>query len=173
MAERVEDRLVALSEDQDGYFALRDAVAAGLPAPLILQLRSRGRVERISRGVYRVSNYPSSRFADLWAAVLWPRGNAAVRGVLSGETALLLHGGTDVNPAAIHVTVPKRSRIERSPTAPVILHFEDLGEDEVELIEGLPVTTAQRTLRDLRADPAQQRWANAFERYLEDRAADS
>lgn len=166
MRNGTEDRLLALAEDQDGYFTVKDAVASGIPAPLIMQLRARGRLERLARGVYRIARFPASAHGDLWLAVLWPRGAADVRGVLSGETALLLHGGTDVNPNLIHVTVPKRSRIKRRPPAPITLHFEDVGPGDVELIEGLPVTTAQRTLRDLRADQTQSRYADAFERSL-------
>jgi predicted transcriptional regulator of viral defense system len=161
-----EDRLLALAEDQDGYFALKDAVAAGISAPLVMQLRGRGRLERVARGVYRIARFPTSAHGDLWTAVLWARGTANVRGILSGETALLLHGGTDVNPGFIHVTLPKRSRIERTPPAPITLHFDDVDRKDIELIDGLPVTTAQRTLRDLRADPTQSRYADSFEQSL-------
>lgn len=166
MRNGTEDRLLALAEDQDGYFALKDAVASGIPAPLILQLHARGRLERLARGVYRIARFPASSHGDLWLAVLWPRGTADVRGILSGETALLLHGGTDVNPSLIHVTVPKRSRIGRRPPTPIALHFDNIDPRDAELIEGLPVTSAQRTLRDLRADPAQSRYADTFERSL-------
>jgi predicted transcriptional regulator of viral defense system len=168
MPEKTEDRLLALAEDQDGYFALKDAVAGGVLAPLVMQLYGRGRLERVARGVYRLARFPASPRADLWTAVLWGRGNASVRGILSGETALLLHGGTDINPAQIHVTLPKRSRIERTPPEPIRLHFADINSDDIELIDGLPVTSPLRTLNDLRADPTQSRYADAFERWLKD-----
>ena len=165
----LEDRLIVLAEDQDGYFALRDAVAAGIPAPLVMQLRSRGRLERVARGVYRIARYPRSAHGDLWAAVLWPRGNADFLGVLSGETALLLHGGTDVNPSNIHVTVPRHARIERRAPPPIVLHFADILDEEIELVDGLPVTTPDRTLLDLRENSKQSRYADAFERVLAER----
>jgi predicted transcriptional regulator of viral defense system len=169
MAKGTEDRLLALAEDQDGYFALKDAVGAGILASLVMQLHARGRLERVARGVYRLARFPNSRRGDLWTAVLWARGSANLRGVLSGETALLLHGGTDVNPSFIHVTLPKRSRIERTPPAPIVLHFDNIDRTEIEFIDGLPVTTARRTLNDLRADPAQSRYADAFELSLKRR----
>jgi predicted transcriptional regulator of viral defense system len=166
MRNGTEDRLLALAEDQDGYFALKDAVAAGIPAPLVLQLQARGRLQRLTRGVYRIARFPVSPRGDLWAAVLWPRGSANVTGILSGETALLLHGGTDVNPSHIHITLPKQTRFRRTPPAPIILHFDNIDRKDIEHIDGLPVTTAQRTLHDLRADPTQSRYADAFERSL-------
>ncbi|HLY01611.1 MAG TPA: type IV toxin-antitoxin system AbiEi family antitoxin domain-containing protein [Candidatus Cybelea sp.] len=169
MAVRAEDRLLAISEDQDGYFAIRDAVAAGISAVHVQQLLARGRIERLSRGVYRLRRYPASPHGDLWAAALWPRGNADVRAVLSHETALLLHGGTDANPASIHVTVPKGSRIGRQPTPPLVLHYADLQASEIDHVDGLPVTTPERTLSDLRADAAMLRFADEFERALEAR----
>lgn len=130
-------------------------------------------MDRVARGVYRISRFPASPRADLWTAVLWPRGNASVKGILSGETALLLHGGTDVNPSLIHVTLPKRSRIERTPPAPIKLHFADIDQGDVELLDGLPVTSARRTLRDLRSDPAQSRYADTFERWLKEHGSTS
>jgi hypothetical protein len=47
-----------------------------------------------------------------------------------------------------------------------VLHFDDIEGKDIELIEGLPVTTPERTLRDLRADPMQSRYADSFERSL-------
>jgi predicted transcriptional regulator of viral defense system len=167
MVERAEDRLLAISEDQDGYFAIRDAVTAGISAAHVQQLLARGCIDRLSRGVYRLRRYPASPHGDLWPAVLWPRGNADVRGVLSHETALLLHGGTDANPASIHVTVPKGSRIGRQPKPPVVLHYADLEPSEIDYVDGLPVTTTERTLSDLRADVTMLRFADEFERALE------
>jgi predicted transcriptional regulator of viral defense system len=163
--DRTEDRLFDLAGDQDGYFAVRDAVAAGIPKARVQQMLARGRLERLSRGVYRLRRYPVSRHGDLWAAVLWPKGNADVEGILSHETALRLHDVTDVNPASIHVTIPTANHIKREPEAPIVLHRADLAPKDVEGIEGLPVTTLERTLLDLRAAGV-VRWADELEAWL-------
>jgi predicted transcriptional regulator of viral defense system len=166
MAARTEDRLYVIAEDQEGFFAARDATEAGIPAAAVQKLLASGRLRRVSRGVYHINKYPTSPRGEFWAAVLWPRGNADVRGVLSGETALLLHGGTDVNPGMIHVTIPKSFRTVRTPAPPIVVHFDDVSPDDIEYIDGLPVTTPERTLRDLRADPAQRRFAETFAEHL-------
>ena len=76
-------------------------------------------MDRVARGVYRIFRFPAVQCADLWTAGPLAEGQRLFSaGILSGETALLLHGGTDVNPSLIHVTLPKRSRIERTPPAP-------------------------------------------------------
>jgi predicted transcriptional regulator of viral defense system len=81
------------------------------------------------------------------AAVLWPHG---VPGVLSHETALALYDLSDVNPAAIHLTVPATHRLRRPPPAGYRIHHGDLRPDEITGLEGLPITTVVRTLRDCR-----------------------
>jgi predicted transcriptional regulator of viral defense system len=167
MAERTEDRLFELAEEQAGLFALRDVVAEGVPATYVHQLLARGRLERVSRGVYRLARFPETAHADLWAAILWPVGLAGVRGVLSSVTALMLHGGTDVNPSEIHVSIPKALRV-KDPPLPLKVHHADVAPENVVYREGMPVTSPRRTLVDLRGQPRFSRWANELEAGLLD-----
>lgn len=166
MSERTEDRLFELAGDQEGYFAIRDAVAAGIPKARVQQMLARGRLERVWRGVYRLTLYPTSRNGDLWAAVLWPKGNSDVKATLSHETALLLHNVSDVNPSSIHITIAKKNHIKRKPETPIVLHRADLAPHEIEYIDGLPVTTPERTLLDLR-NAGSVRWANVLQQWLQ------
>jgi predicted transcriptional regulator of viral defense system len=82
-------------------------------------------------------------------AALWP---VAARGVLSHETALELWDVGDVNPARINITVPSAHRTQREVPASYVIHREDLDAGEISEIEGVPVVTLERAVRDCAAD---------------------
>jgi hypothetical protein len=77
--------------------------------------------------------------------VLWPQGLAAV---LSHESALLLHGLSDVSPAQIHITVPNTHRVRRHIPKHLRIHHADLLPEESEMLNGVPVTTPVRSIQD-------------------------
>jgi hypothetical protein len=56
-----------------------------------------------------------------------------------------------VSPARVHVTVPTAVRIRRAPPKGLVLHYADLAPEDVELVEGVPVTTPARSIRDAHA----------------------
>ncbi len=150
-----------LALDQHGYFTVAQARAAGVAPTTVVMMARRGTIERVATGLYRLPTVPGSALAGYMAAALWPRG---VHGTLSHETALELLQLSDVNPADIHLTVPSGYRIRRSPPRAYVVHQADLTRAETTLVEGIPVTTAERTIRDCHAmhlDPALLRQAIA------------
>ena len=118
----------------------------------LVQLARQGDIERQTRGVYRFTRFPVSQLGHYMAAVLWPQVRRPdVVGVLSHQTAQSIHGLSDVNPARIHVTLPTGVRLRRAVPKMLVIHFADLGPDDVESVEGVPVTTPVRTIRDAQA----------------------
>jgi predicted transcriptional regulator of viral defense system len=79
-------------------------------------------------------------------ATLWPGGGT--RGVVSHQSALALYGVSDVSPARIHVTVPRRFRTHREVPRHLVLHREDVPETHLDVVEGIPVTTLERAIRN-------------------------
>ncbi|MDX1998666.1 MAG: hypothetical protein SF066_13190 [Thermoanaerobaculia bacterium] len=77
-------------------------------------------------------------------------------GVFSHETALALHDLSDVLPGKVQMTLPapwQRRRL-RVPVG-LVLHFDDIEEEERYFFGAVPVTAPLRTLRDcLAADLA-------------------
>lgn len=134
--------------DQYGYLTVEQAGEAGVRAKTLHAMTRRGTLERVSSGLYRISAISPAPRAELMEASLWPRG---VRGVISHDSALVLHGLSDVNPARIHVTVPRRHRILRRVPALYVVHRADLAPREVEHVGGIPVTSPVRTIRDCHA----------------------
>ncbi|MGV3518799.1 type IV toxin-antitoxin system AbiEi family antitoxin domain-containing protein [Luteitalea sp.] len=141
--------LYEIAENQAGYFTAAQARAAGLHQVRLVQLAQQGAVERVSRGVYRVTRFPISQLGHYMEAVLWPQVRRAdIVGVISHESALAIHELSDVSPARIHVTLPTAVRIRREVPKRLVIHYADLMAEDVETVEGVPVTTPVRSIRD-------------------------
>jgi predicted transcriptional regulator of viral defense system len=140
--------LAELAADQFGLVTLQDAERVGYEPGTLVKLAARGQLERISRGLYRVPFLAGGEMAAYMAATLWPQG---VRGVLTHETALDLWNVSDVNPAKIHVAVPRAHRPQRAAPSAYVIHREDLDPTEVSAIEGVPVVRLACAIRQCAA----------------------
>jgi len=141
------DGLYRLAESQAGYFTAGDALAAGMDrSTLRYHARPGGRYERVRRGLYRLRHFPTSQHEEIVAAWL-PLRNAEA--VVSHETALVLYELSDVIPSAIHLTVPRAKRGLR-PRPGVQIHAlaRPPTRAEVRELNGLPVTSPERTIVD-------------------------
>ncbi len=134
-----------LGADNYGFVTQEQARELGIPAQRLVVMRSRGLLERRRHGLYRVTALPITPLDGYMEATLWPVG---VQGVLSHESALELHGLSDVNPAKIHVTVPRRYRTRRPVPAQYVIHHDDLDPADITSHEGIPIVTAARAIRD-------------------------
>jgi hypothetical protein len=144
--------LYGIAEDQAGYFTAAQARSAGLHQVRLVQLAQQGDIERVSRGVYRCARFPVSRHGHYMEAVLWPQVRRPdVVGVISHESALAMHELSDVNPARVHITLPAAVRIRRQVPKGLVIHYADLAPEDVERVEGVPVTTPERAIRDSHA----------------------
>ena len=161
-------QLYALAEEHGGLLASKDARARGIQDSVLVRLAQRGRLERMSRGVYRIAHFPADRLAQYREAVLWAQASQGPERVaLSHETALLLYGISDVNPARIHLTVPMSARLRREHPEWVVIHRADLTPQEISQHEGMPVTSVERSVLDVlstthRADIAKKATTDAL-----------
>src|SRR5918996_5390414 len=131
---------------QDGYFTSRQAREAGFSPQLLAHHVRSGRYEHIRRGLYRLRGYPGSSHEEVrakWLAV------GADRAVVSHESALELHGLSDVLPNTVHLLVSRADRGLKPPEG-VTLHTtkEGLESSEVAIREGIRVTTPARSIID-------------------------
>jgi predicted transcriptional regulator of viral defense system len=141
---RVWDRLVERAAHQHGYLTTRDARDLDIDPTQLRLMAARGRLERTRRGVYRVPILPRGEHDDLAAALAWSLG----RGVVSHESALVLHGLTDVNPSRIHLTVPRDNYPRASGGELHRMHRRELATSDITQVDTLPVTTVARTITD-------------------------
>ena len=150
MARTVLDALAAMAEAHEGLFTSRQARDEGIEAFVLAKLVQRGRLERTSRGVYRVPLMTPGRFSQHQEAVLWATAHRGPEQLaLSHETALLIYGISDASPNAIHLTVPRGTRFRRAEPKGLVIHYADLADDEIQVHEGIPLTSVARTVRDL------------------------
>lgn len=144
------DGLFEVAESQEGCFTTAQAHAAGFSDQLLQVHLRGGKIERLRRGIYRLTRFPSvgREQEDLMVVWLW----SASIGVFSHETALRLHGLSDVLPSRIHLTLPVASEA-RSLTPPegVRLYFADFTRQECAFVGAVPVTKPSRTINDVAA----------------------
>lgn len=145
---QVWDRLVERAAEQHGYVTTRDARDLGIDPAQLRLLAARGRLDRVARGVYRAKVLPRGRHDDLAEAVAWTLG----RGVLSHESALVLHGIADVNPSRVHLTVPRDNHPRAAGGELYRMHRRNLRAADVTEADGIAVTTVERAIRDCLAD---------------------
>ncbi|MDQ6942271.1 MAG: type IV toxin-antitoxin system AbiEi family antitoxin domain-containing protein [Candidatus Eremiobacteraeota bacterium] len=151
---RVNTTLYDIALEHDGVFTAGEAREGGVSPHALLQAHRRGDVRRLSRGIYRLENYPvNDERAQLWEAVLWPtlrRGATAEFGVLSHLTALHLNYALlEYTPPKVHITIPSNLRVRRTPPSWLDVHIGAISERDVtNAIDGLPVTTLERTVFD-------------------------
>lgn len=143
------NELAEVAADQHGYFTLADSGAVGYADNTVAQMARRGRIERVSQGVYRIPFLPGGSMGPYMAAVMWPAG---VRGVISRDTALGLWDVGDVSPAKLHITVPRAHRSQRELPGAYVLHRDDLDAGDVTVIDGVPVVRLERAIRECAAD---------------------
>lgn len=134
--------LYRIAEQQAGYFTARQAARAGFSWERLTDYSKSGRFQRVARGIYRLSQFPSSRFEDLFVA--WLR--CGIKAVISHESALAVYDLSDVIPSETHVTVPRTASRRHKG---IRLHTNQLRRTDVVKREGFPVTSVPRTIADV------------------------
>jgi predicted transcriptional regulator of viral defense system len=139
------NRLYELASGQEGYFTTRDAATAGFSSQLLLKHIDAGRVSRARRGVYRLVHFPAGEHEELVVVWLW----SDRRGVFSHQTALALHGLSDVLPAKAHLSLPSSWQKRRLRIPPgVVIHHGDIPKRDRAWFGAVPATSPRQTLND-------------------------
>ena len=138
-------RLAAVASAQHGVFTRAQAMAAGFsPGQVDHRLRSKC-WRRVLPRVYRDALDPAGDQVARWAAVLWAGPDSA----LSHTTAAVMWG-LPVVAFGTELVVSRRRALARVPG--IFVHRpQRLDPDDVQLLDGLPVTSPLRTLIDLSA----------------------
>lgn len=127
---------------QAGYFTAAQARKVGYSYQAQKYHVDHGNWLRIDRGLFRLPAWPAAP-EDVYARwVAWSGG----RGVISHDSALAVHGLSDINPAKVHLSVPPGFRAKDEV---VLTHRADLAACDIEQRQGFAVTTVERTLLDV------------------------
>ncbi|OUS91924.1 type IV toxin-antitoxin system AbiEi family antitoxin domain-containing protein [Rhodococcus sp. NCIMB 12038] len=152
-----DDRMLALVDvaaSQWGLFTTNQAGAVGVPAQRLARAATTGAIERIRHGVYRMAGSPSVDNEELRAAWLaidpavtaWERLDSGTVAVVSHRSAARLLNLGDLDADIMEFSLPHR---KQSRLADLRYHRGTLGRSEWTVVDGLPVTTAARTVLDL------------------------
>jgi predicted transcriptional regulator of viral defense system len=139
--------LAAVAHEQGGYFTAKQAKAAGYGYRHLDYHETAGNFERVGHGLYRIPTIPPTEHDDLIRLSLWSRNQKdEPQAVVSHQSALILHGLSELLPDAIHLTTPPGFR---KPTPKgCVIHKGLLTDGDVEEWTGFRVTTPLRTLLD-------------------------
>jgi hypothetical protein len=139
------DRIIAaLAERQGGVVARRQLLARGVTSREIDRRLAAGRLFRIHTGVYAVGHRVVGTLGGWWAAVL----ACGPGGVLSDDSAGDAWEMRRSERSLIDITVGRHGARTRPGLR---THRRLLAPDEVTELDGLPITTPERTLLDLAA----------------------
>ncbi|MCC6159306.1 MAG: type IV toxin-antitoxin system AbiEi family antitoxin domain-containing protein [Deltaproteobacteria bacterium] len=108
------DRAETAFRRAGGIMKYSDAVRLRIHPETLAGLLAEGRIERLARGVYRLTDLPPPRMPDL--AVVAAR---VPGGVICLISALSFHGLTTQIPGAVHLAVLRGSRIPRLDHPPI------------------------------------------------------
>jgi predicted transcriptional regulator of viral defense system len=135
-----------LAYSQEGLFTAQQARQRGYSAQLLAHHARTGRFARVRRGLYRLSDYPTGEHEEIRAAWLTV---GVDRAVVSHESALVLHGLSDVLPNTVHLLVSREYRGVRPPSG-VTLHTATapIPDSDITTRNGIRITTPARTIID-------------------------
>ena len=147
MPGRVYNEAYEIAIDQHGFVTAADAKEAGFDVRRLNEYAETGLADRRGHGLYRLTAIPPSRFDAYVQAAFWHH----KAGVVSHETALDLWDVCDINPAKIHVTIPLKPRLTRTPPALYAIHKENLAETDRTILEDVPIVTLEKAIRQCAA----------------------
>jgi len=136
--------LAEIAGHQHGIVARGQVEGLGLGGNTVDLWVRQGRLHRIHPGVYALG-HDAITVRGRWMAAVLASGPGAV---LSHRSAAALWGIWGSGTGEAHVTVPRKTRSQRS----IRRHFGALPVDEVTIRDGIPVTSAARAVLDLAAD---------------------
>uniref|UniRef100_UPI003F492F33 type IV toxin-antitoxin system AbiEi family antitoxin domain-containing protein n=1 Tax=Actinokineospora sp. CA-119265 TaxID=3239890 RepID=UPI003F492F33 len=157
---RAVKKLGAYTAEQWGLVTTAQARSTGVDNITLTRLAQADLLERVQQGCYlstAVGEDSLIRERVAWlmlapSVAAWSR-PALDRdgGVLSHATAAYVNGWGDLQADTVTISVPRR-RVSRHEDIRYLIR--DLDEDDVVLAEGLPTTTAERTVADLLVERA-------------------
>jgi predicted transcriptional regulator of viral defense system len=132
-----------------GIFTAEDARQCGYSSQLIAHHVNAGNFKRLARGVYRLSLFPGDHLDALVSALVRVDPENAV---VSHESALQLHGLSEVAPNVYEFTLPREKRYRgsrtRHPSGVKIHTIKRFDPEDIVKVGGIRVTSPARSIVD-------------------------
>ncbi|MET7282121.1 type IV toxin-antitoxin system AbiEi family antitoxin domain-containing protein [Kribbella sp. NPDC005582] len=143
------ESLERIGSTQWGLVTTGQADEAGVTKMQLSRLTERGTLQRVRHGIYALPSADAGPLQGLRAAWIAtgsrPSGQQPLA-VVSGESAAAVHGLGDLLPSKYEFTSAVRRQTTQADTR---YRKRDLPDEDVAWVNGLPVTTVARTLKDL------------------------
>ena len=142
-------KVIDIFRQHDGILRMSEALKLGVSRSQLYTLRDSGEIERLSRGLYRLSDMPEIADPDLVTVA-----SRCPDGVLCLISALSFHEITTQIPHSFSLAVPRNSRRPRIDYPPVSYHqFSEKTYKagiETHVIDGIKIKiySAEKTLVD-------------------------
>lgn len=147
-------KLQKLAAHQHGYFTAAQAVEVGYSHQAQKHHVDYGNWTRVDRALFRIPEWPADQYDNLVRWTLWSGGVA----VATHATALAVHGLGDIDPAVVHLSVPKGFR--RHATG-LVLHKPLPPTSHVEERDGFYVSTPGRAIAESASARIEQEWLDS------------
>lgn len=135
-------RIAAIALVQHSLIRLVDVLGAGGTRSCVRQRVARGVWEFVAPGVYRIAGVPWTYEAEVLAAIF-----AAGDGAVASHRCAARLRGIGFRRAPVEISIP-RGRHHR-PSGVQVHTSTDLSLDTISTVDGIPTTSAARTLLDL------------------------
>lgn len=155
------DQIYELAVDNYYLISTQDAADAGIPPVELPKLAQRGKLENISRGLYRLTRRVPHQ-NDAYATAVARVGRGAY---LFGESVIAMLGLAPTNPAYICVATPNRTR-RRLPSSIRLKKRE--GDEASTVYDGIPSQSVENAIRSARETMMDERLREAAERAREE-----
>lgn len=155
------DQIYELAVDNHYLISTQDAADAGIPPVELPKLAQRGKLENVSRGLYRLTRrVPQEN--DVYATAVAQVGRGAY---LFGESVIAMLGLAPTNPAYICVATPNRTRRK----LPSSIRLKKPTEGEAPTVyDGIPSQSVSDAIRSARETMMDDRLREAAERAREE-----
>ena len=136
------ERVATIAARQHGVLSRSQAIDAGLTRHMVATRVRSGLWKRVHPGVFTVVGSPATWHQKVMSAVL----AAGPGAVASHLTAAALYGMHGVERGRIEITIPRTSRLALHR---VVVHRSlVLADEDRTMVDGIPTTSAARTLAD-------------------------
>lgn len=150
------DDIYEIATDNHGYVSTEMASRVGVPAVELAKLAHRGRLENISRGLYRLVRFVPTENDSYAEAVARLGGDA----YLFGESVIAMLGLAPTNPSYICVATPHRTRRK----LPAYIRVKKPGKnDAVTSYDGIPSQDVATAVRSAKTTMMDERLQDATE----------
>jgi hypothetical protein len=110
--------IMKVAVDNCGYVTPELIAPLGVPAVELRKMVARSVLTAGAHGVYRVPSLPIDTYDEFILARLCAKG----RGVVSHDSALVVHELCEINPTKVHITIPHHYRISRAGVERYAIH---------------------------------------------------